>query len=115
MQFSMKVTGSAAVQAAIKEAIAKRKALANAAIAKAAYDCQAQAQQNAAVRTGFMRNSIHVVKVSESLYRVVVGAHYGLFVEMGTHRQAAQPFLFPAYVQTSKALLTVMQRIAAKR
>lgn len=115
MQFSMKVTGSAAAQAAIRAAIEKRKAVANAAIAKAAFDCQALAQQNAAVRTGFMRNSIHVEKVNESLYRVIVGAHYGIFVELGTSKMAAQPFLFPAYVPTSKALLAVMQRIAAKR
>ena len=57
-----------------------------------------EAAQDAAVDTGALRNSI----TSEShmqeplLFIVQDGVEYGAFVELGTSRQAARPFMVPA-------------------
>ena len=58
----------------------------------------AEAARNAPVDTGSLRSSI----VSEShadgplLFIVQDGVEYGVFLEFGTSRQAAQPFFVPA-------------------
>lgn len=58
----------------------------------------ADAAMNAPVDTGTLRGSI----VSEShmigplLYELQDGVEYGAYVEFGTSRQAAQPFMIPA-------------------
>lgn len=111
MDFSLQVSGVQAVQSALVAAMERRKALAAAAIAKAAFDCQAQAQDNAPVDTGFLEGSIHVEQDGEAAYRVVVGAKYGIYQELGTHKMKAHPFLFPAYVRANKALAEVLKRI----
>ncbi len=90
-------------------------------VRKAAFDIAANAAANAAVDTGFMKNSVYVVTSSDSTYGgggtppgdsfllpevaapsddctaiVACGANYSVYVEMGTRFMAAQPFFFPA-------------------
>lgn len=74
----------------------KQLALASQVVRKTAFDVEAQAKLRAPVDTGFLRNSIHTEQESELRASVNVGAEYGLFVEYGTSRMAAQPFLNPA-------------------
>ena len=92
------------------------------AVKKAAFDIQARAQANAPVDTGFLKASIYTVTHDGSTYPaglepskqdsalldqveappndrtayVAVGASYGIYVEMGTTRAPAQPYLLPA-------------------
>ena len=54
------------------------------------------AQELAPVRTGFLRSSIHVERIDHLALQVRADAEYAAFVEYGTHRQAAQPFMTPA-------------------
>lgn len=70
--------------------------LAAQAVTKAAADLMAFARMNAPVLTGHLMNSITVQPVSALAAIVSVGALYGLFVEFGTRRMAAQPFFMPA-------------------
>jgi HK97 gp10 family phage protein len=56
---------------------------------------QAQAQANAPVRTGFLRASI-IRLVSGGKFVVSALASYAGFVEYGTRRAAARPYLTPA-------------------
>lgn len=107
--FQIKITGNPG--ASIQVALEKKKQQIAAVLAKSAFDCQARAQQNAPVDTGFLKNSVHTIKVDETHYIVVVGASYGIFVELGTHKQRAQPFLFPAFVTTSKQARAILQKI----
>lgn len=87
-------------------------------VRKAALDVEAAAKQGAPVRTGFLRSSIYTVTHEESSYGqgagqgpllpeipkaeddttayTAVGAEYGVYVELGTSKQAAQPYLVPA-------------------
>ena len=56
---------------------------------------QAGAQANAPVRTGFLRSSISRV-VQGGQFAVQALASYAGFVEYGTRRAAAHPYLTPA-------------------
>lgn len=94
-------------------------------VRKAAFDIQARAMDNAPNDTGFLESSIYVSMHSSSGYAsaaataagrnptavmepevtpptndrtayIVVGATYGIYVELGTMYMAAQPYLLPA-------------------
>jgi HK97 gp10 family phage protein len=105
-------------------------------VRKAALDIQAQAQQNAPVDTGFLKNSIYTVTSQDSTYGnagtppgdatmlpevaapedettayVAVGASYGIYQEMGTRFQPAQPFLGPAVETVSQSFDAIMQKL----
>ena len=69
------------------------------AMSKALGDIQAGAQNRAPVDTGALRNSItHEYRRSGNTLRGEVGptVNYGGFVERGTSRMRAQPYLRPA-------------------
>ena len=53
------------------------------------------AKQLVPVRTGHLRGSIYA-KISEWVAEIGSEATYALFVELGTRRMRAQPYLFPA-------------------
>lgn len=66
---------------------------------KAGMDIQAGAKARVPVDTGFLRNSISTADGWRgNTYRVEVGptANYAAYVENGTSRQRAQPYLRPA-------------------
>jgi HK97 gp10 family phage protein len=54
-----------------------------------------EAQANAPVRTGELRDSLKVEHL-ENVSHVGFTAEHGIYVELGTARMAAQPFLIPA-------------------
>ncbi len=64
----------------------------------AAYEIEAQAKQIAPYRTGALKNSIATERVNENKIIARVGPHveYAAYVEFGTSRMAAQPYLKPA-------------------
>jgi HK97 gp10 family phage protein len=57
---------------------------------------EAEAKINAPVDTGALRNSIFAKKLNKDTAMVGVGVDYAAYLEFGTHRQAAQPYLLPA-------------------
>lgn len=65
-------------------------------VAKAAYDVEAEAKTVVPVDTGNLKNSIatDIVKPLEAV--VGTGVEYAEFVEYGTSRMAAQPYMTPA-------------------
>jgi HK97 gp10 family phage protein len=75
--------------------------------AKVAKDIENNARSRAPVRTGALRNSIHAIPDATGRWRVAVGVPYGYFVEFGTHRQAAQPYLLPAVQEVAKEIAAV--------
>lgn len=58
-------------------------------------DIQDGARINAPVRTGFMRDNIRRYPEGRR-FRVIAEAEYSGFVEYGTRRMAAQPYMTPA-------------------
>ena len=81
-------------------------------VRKAALDIQAHAQNRAPVQTGTLRASIRVQQVGPTHARVVVGADYGLYVEMGTRHTRAQPYLGPAVTAVKGSFLAAMRKVA---
>lgn len=61
------------------------------------------------VDTGALKASIQAVSVETGkTAEVVVGEEYGKFVEFGTYKMAAQPFLYPAFEKHAKELQAKM-------
>lgn len=71
------------------------------------------ARNLAPVDTGELRDSIGVVKTDDLRYEVVAIAPYAADVELGTSKQAAEPFLFPA-MEANRADLQVKLAKALK-
>jgi HK97 gp10 family phage protein len=68
------------------------------AVAKAAYDMEAYAVRICPVDTGALRASIRVAV--DGLHVVITAAkEYAMFVEFGTIKQRAQPYMRPAVYQ----------------
>lgn len=77
--------------------MARVEATARAAVMKVAGSIAREAQANAPVRTGALRDSIEASSVATGKEaEVQVGAPYGGYVEYGTRYMAAEPFLGPA-------------------
>lgn len=58
------------------------------------------AKQRAAVDTGAMRSSIHTQSGDGGMSATIApGVSYAVYVEYGTRRMAAQPFMGPAFQQ----------------
>lgn len=70
--------------------------LVSAEVKKATLDVQARAQQLAPVRTGTLRRSITSQFPSDLSGRVGPSVHYGIYVEFGTRRMGARPYMRPA-------------------
>ena len=66
-------------------------------VRKTAADIEASGKRNAAVDTGFMRDSISTT-ISNGGLSAEIGptASYGAYVEFGTRRMRPQPFMGPA-------------------
>ncbi len=99
-------------------------------VRKVAFDIQSDAQSLAPRDTGFLANSIYVKTSKDSSYSqieqpskegasllqeveappddqtayVAVGSNYGIYVEYGTVRMPAQPYLTPAVEAGQEAL-----------
>jgi len=58
-------------------------------------DVKTLAKQLVPVRTGHLRSSIYA-KISEWVAEIGAEATYALFVELGTRRMRAQPYLYPS-------------------
>lgn len=85
------------------------------AVAKAALDCETAAKLAAPVDTGHLRNSIRARQVGPYRWVIAVHADYGHFVEFGTSKAAAQPFLLPAHriaVANLKTAIRSIRRLA---
>ena len=70
------------------------------ALNRAALSTEAEAKQLAPVDTGLLRNSIQATKTATKAdlkSETSVAAEYGVYVELGTVHQSAQPFISPAF------------------
>lgn len=63
---------------------------------KMALEIEAEAKKLCPVRTGRLRASIHTGKIRDRVYYVGSPVHYAPFVEFGTRKMVARPYLRPA-------------------
>lgn len=80
----------------------------------AGIETQNRARQLCPVDTGTLRNSI--VYEQKSDFEVIVGAYtdYASYVEYGTRKMNAQPYLNPAFEEVSKELQARIEKIASE-
>lgn len=76
---------------------------------QAARDIVNDARSRVPVRTGKLRRAIHhAIKTRKGEFEIGFGwrakAYYGFFIEYGTKRQAAHPFLRPAFDARTQGL-----------
>ncbi len=101
----------AAFQARMYKAARETPSKCSKVVYKTAYDIQAKAAQIAPVRTGFLRNSIQVSPVDSLEAHVNVGAEYGQYVEYGTSRMAARPYIGPAVEDNIPKMLDALEKV----
>lgn len=99
--------------ARLRRVIAGEKQAIERGVEKGAEQIAELARQLAPYETGELRESIHVEPASEGVVRVVADAPYAAYVEFGTRKMAAQPFLTPAVRHTNvlAAIATEMQEL----
>jgi len=86
-------------------------------VRKAAMDIKSTAQQLAPVDTGNLKGSITMtgpLAGQASVAEVGPTANYGIFLEQGTSRMAAQPFMGPAADRHAPAFEAAMQQLGAE-
>lgn len=66
-------------------------------VKKASFDVEAQGKNRVPVDTGALKNSISTEFEDGGLTGIIAPhTDYALFVELGTRRQSAQPYMIPA-------------------
>lgn len=80
----------------------------------AAFACEAQAKVNAPVDTGTLRNSIQAEPERPQSWIVAPHTDYAVFVELGTGRQHAQPYLTPAAELVRPIFIGQMQAVPSE-
>ena len=85
------------IQAATKEHAEKI-------IKKLCNDTVAEAQDNAPVKTGNLKGSIHVANLSALSGEVIPSAEYAYHVNFGTHKQKANPFFSNAIEKVTNGI-----------
>jgi len=71
----------------------------------------ARAKELAAVDTGEMRDKINYVVDGNTLL-IKADADHSSFVEFGTYKMAAQPFMLPAVREVERQLPSIMRQVA---
>jgi HK97 gp10 family phage protein len=79
------------------------------AIQGAGIDTQAYAKQACPVDTGRLRSSIQYQKTGLAQCTVGTNVFYSWYVELGTYKMAARPFLFPAFQRASTNLIAELK------
>ena len=81
---------------------------------KTALQISNDAKKLAPVRTSFLRKNIRASR-AKSMVKVVSGAKYSSYVEYGTSKQGAQPFMRPAFEKGratyKKALYSALNKL----
>lgn len=73
-------------------------------------ECETRAKKLCPVDTGRLRNSITHTIDSDNEYAVIgTNVEYGPYVELGTSKQKAQPFLVPAAERNKKVYSQILE------
>lgn len=110
---TMQLTGQRALTRVLDQYEARVRRAVIQVIATFALAVEAGAKRNAPVDTGNLRATIRtdLERLATDLVALVVaGASYAAFVEFGTSRMSAKPFLFPALEAERRAFLRAIRR-----
>lgn len=91
--------------AAIRQGVARE-------IEKGARQIEAGAKQAVPVRTGTLRRSINTQMGAGGLSAIVAaGTEYAIYVERGTRRMGARPFLVPAFEREAPRIVAAVRAV----
>lgn len=108
---SVQLQGKQGLLNKLKLLVPKVREGAKQAVAETALLIESDAKQLAPVDTGRLRSSIHAEIAPDGLSATVSdGVTYGIFIELGTRRQKAQPFLGPAYEMNRLAFIANLKK-----
>lgn len=108
---SVKWKGVDAFVSGVSKQPARVKKEVGGAIYESALRIAKQAQNNAPVDTGFMKQNIQASHPSLLLVRIDSFAGYSWYVEHGTRKMKAQPFLYPAFENEIPRLTAILKSI----
>jgi HK97 gp10 family phage protein len=97
----------------LEKGAARVEALAPKVVAKSAHDIERDAKINAPVDTGNLENSISS-DIEPLSAEIGPTAEYGDYVEAGTSKMAAQPYMGPAFEKNVPAFVDAMGQVGAK-
>jgi HK97 gp10 family phage protein len=81
-------------------------------VRKAAFDIEGQAKNRAPVDTGALKNSISTEFEDNGLTGIIAPhVEYATFVEFGTKRMSAQPYMTPAAEAVAPAFISAMKQM----
>lgn len=101
--FSITIAGEKEVAKMLSAISKKTKEKIKKAIKRCGLKVEGDAKRICPVRTGLLRNSIHTSEVRKDYsVKVSTNVFYAPFVEFGTIRQNAQPFMRPALYNNQK-------------
>lgn len=92
---------------------AQMPAKAGAVVQKTVMDVEAGARSAAPVDTGALQNSIQGRMTGQLDGEVTTGLEYSMYVEYGTYKMAAQPYLVPAAEQARGPFIAAMKQIVS--
>lgn len=113
MSFSVDTSQLRTLSADLGRASGRIKRKAGQAIAKTALDVERIAKTRVPVDTGATRESI-TARIDRSALSATIGptTYYAPFLEFGTRRMAARPFMGPALEAVKPGYVAAMERIA---
>lgn len=83
-------------------------------VRKAAFDVEANAKAIVPVDTGTLKNSITTELPTKTSAIIAPHTDYAVFVEYGTRRQRAKPYMRPAAEKVASAFFAACQRLEEK-
>ena len=112
MAFTIDTSQLNALTASLVKAESTAKTMAGMAVAKTALDCEAAAKRHAPVDTGALRNSIGT-SIAGDRMSAEIGptVNYGAYVEFGTSRMSAQPYMGPAMDEVTPGFVSALEQI----
>lgn len=105
------VFGLAETQAALRKSVPGLTQKVDAEIQYAGIACQRYAKQLCPVDTGRLRSSIQYVNTGQGSCMVDTNTFYAIFLEFGTSKMAARPFLRPAYEKARTELIANLKAL----
>lgn len=83
-------------------------------VRKAAFDVEANAKAVVPVDTGTLKNSITTEFPTKTSAIIAPHTDYAVYVEYGTNRQSAKPYMRPAAEKVAPAFFAACQRLEEK-
>lgn len=108
MIFRVEVSGIEKLRERISER--KLKKAVETGLRKGGYIIEGKAKARAPVRTGRLRSSIYSNMIDWNVLEVGAGVYYSEYVEFGTRKMRAKPFMVPAIRSTLSKIAEMIRR-----